>query len=36
MNTTSNLFERAVDRAGSLLFLGLGLVTAAAVAGIAV
>ena len=36
MTTTSNLFERAVDRAGGLLFLGLGLATAVAVAGIAV
>ena len=35
MNTTSNLFERAVERAGSFLLLGLGLATAVAVAGIA-
>ena len=35
MATTSSLFERAVDRAGSFLFVGLSLATALAVAAIA-
>jgi hypothetical protein len=33
---TSNRIERAVDRAGSILLLGLSVATAIAVAGIAV
>ena len=33
---SSNLFERAVDRAGSLMLLGLSVATAVAVAGISV
>jgi hypothetical protein len=34
MTKTSNLVERAVDRAGSMFLLALGLATAAAVVGI--
>jgi hypothetical protein len=36
MTQTSSLFERAVDRAGSILFLGLSVAAAVAVAVIAV